>query len=230
MQSSSRVSAATLAKLAEEIFAAGTVTETAGQVVAVAAAEIEVDHVGIVLLSRAGIETVAATSIVPDRLAQLPLRGPYHDPSWKHQALVVDLEHDQRWPEWSAAARRLGQRHLLAIELTAEGRRTGVLAFLTEKPREFSDDDVAFAHIFGRHAALALEAAHYRKHMQIALDGRKLIGQAQGILMERYQLDDQQAFALLQRLSQTSNRKLREIAAELVTTRGHSMAGLTTAK
>ena len=55
--------------------------------------------------------------------------------------------------------------------------------------------------------------------MTTAVDARKLIGQAMGILMERFNLDSDHAFQVLKRFSQSSNRKLHDVAAELVDTR-----------
>ena len=52
-----------------------------------------------------------------------------------------------------------------------------------------------------------------------ALDTRTLIGQAQGILMERFDLDADQSFAVLRRYSQESNRRIGEIVGEIVATR-----------
>jgi AmiR/NasT family two-component response regulator len=52
-----------------------------------------------------------------------------------------------------------------------------------------------------------------------AVDSRKLIGQAQGILMERYDLDQDRAFEVLRRYSRDSNVKLREVAQLVVDTR-----------
>lgn len=210
--------AAEFARLAEEVFAAGNPLETAGQVVSLAAAEIEVSHVGLQMVRGNEITTVAATTDIPVAVADLRCDGPYHDEAWRRH-LSVDLQWDQRWPEWTRAAAQLGPVHVVMVELTDEGRRVGMLTFLADEGQHFSDDDLAFAHIFGRHAALAIQTADQRAHLEVALDGRKLIGQAQGILMERYDLTDAQAFALLRRLSQNHNIKLRDIADSLVRTR-----------
>lgn len=52
-----------------------------------------------------------------------------------------------------------------------------------------------------------------------AVDARKLVGQAMGILMERFDLDGDRAFQVLRRFSQDNNRKLRDVAQELINTR-----------
>ncbi|MEX5721243.1 ANTAR domain-containing protein [Geodermatophilus maliterrae] len=52
-------------------------------------------------------------------------------------------------------------------------------------------------------------------HLTTALSSRDLIGQAKGILMERYKITAEMAFALLARTSQDTNRKLHEVAASL---------------
>ena len=72
--------------------------------------------------------------------------------------------------------------------------------------------------LFVSHAAVAMAGAQKHDQMVSGLATRDLIGQAKGILMERYQVDSQRAFALLVRTSQHTNRKLRDIADELVTT------------
>lgn len=210
--------AAEFARLAEEVFASGDPVETASQVVTFAAAETEVSHVGLQMFRGKEIVTVAATTDLPASVAALAFNGPFHDESWRRH-VSVDLQWDERWPDWTRAAARLGPVMVTMVELTDAGRRVGVLSFLGEAGQNFSDDDLAFAHVFGRHAALAIQAADQRAHLEVALDGRKLIGQAQGILMERHDLTDAQAFALLRRLSQNHNIKLREIAASLVRTR-----------
>ena len=55
--------------------------------------------------------------------------------------------------------------------------------------------------------------------MAAAVDARKLIGQAMGILMERFDVDDNRAFAILKRYSQDTNTKLRDVSEQLINTR-----------
>ena len=66
------------------------------------------------------------------------------------------------------------------------------------------------------HAAVALANARQTENLWVAIDARKLVGQAQGILMERFDLDADQAFAVLLRYSQHRNLKLRAVADLLV--------------
>jgi ANTAR domain len=99
-----------------------------------------------------------------------------------------------------ARPHRLGQRVL-------EPRRTRSVQ--TTSPREH----------LRRHAALALSSAINEAGLNVALDTRKLIGQAQGMLMERYGLDEPRAFEVLRRYSQTHHLKLRRVAVYLVSTR-----------
>ena len=72
--------------------------------------------------------------------------------------------------------------------------------------------------IFARRAALALAQAWREDSLYVALDTRKLIGQAQGILMERYDLDEAKAFEVIRRYSQSHNMRLRDVAAYLKAT------------
>ncbi len=85
--------------------------------------------------------------------------------------------------------------------------------------RDFDEDDVAMAHIFGQHASVALATARREAGLRQAIDARHLIGQAQGILMERFDLTADQSFAVLRRYSQENNVKLRSVAAEIIETR-----------
>ena len=69
------------------------------------------------------------------------------------------------------------------------------------------------------HVAVALAAARQIGQMRVAIEGRTVIGQAEGILMERFDLTAAKAFAALVRVSSVTNRKLLAVATEIVDTR-----------
>ena len=125
---------------------------------------------------------------------------------------------EKRWPLWAPRAVALGIGSALGAELTSKtgDRRLGALNLYWAHARIFTSDELAFAHLLTRHAALALVASLTVEGLNLALDGRKRIGQAQGILMERHNLNEDQAFAVLRRYSQDHNIKLRELAEQLV--------------
>jgi AmiR/NasT family two-component response regulator len=93
------------------------------------------------------------------------------------------------------------------------------LSLYTLHPDAFTADDEAIAHILARHASVAVAAARHEETMARAVDARKLVGQAMGILMERFDLNGDQAFAVLRRYSQDTNTKLRDVAQHLIDTR-----------
>ena len=72
------------------------------------------------------------------------------------------------------------------------------------------------AEVLGRHASIALSTARQEESLRQAIDARTLIGRAQGILMERFAIDDQAAFEVPRRHSQNTNTKLNEVARILV--------------
>jgi AmiR/NasT family two-component response regulator len=57
------------------------------------------------------------------------------------------------------------------------------------------------------------------EQLRIAMEHRTLIGQAEGILMERLSIDADTAFNYLKRVSSHTNRKVTEIAEEIASTR-----------
>ena len=92
----------------------------------------------------------------------------------------------------------------------------GALNVYDELPDRFDDDDVAVACLLARHAALAVSTAQRGAGLLQAVDTHALIGQAQGVLMERYGLEAETAFAVLARYSQDHNMKLYDVAERLL--------------
>ena len=131
-----------------------------------------------------------------------------------------DLAVDPRWPAWGPEAAELGLRSLLVVRLVSGGEPVGALTLCSGEVGRFVDPGtVDLALLLAVHAANALSVARQLSGLEIAMSSRHVIGMAQGILMERYGLDEQQAFAFLTRRSSQENRKLRDLAVDLVATR-----------
>ncbi len=214
-----------IAEIAEALDAAPTPTRTAEDIIGYLRQQLDADHGGITLIgSRGLLETIAATDPLVEQADkwQYELQeGPSPDNSWHQQTLIVsDLTADNRWPRWAEKVTTLGAFSVLATEIsTAEDRRIGTINLYWSEPRTFTSDEIAFVNIFARHAALAVSRSLNDEGLHMAMDGRKRIGQAQGILMERFDLDEDRAFEVLRRYSQDHNVKLRQVADDLVATR-----------
>ena len=76
--------------------------------------------------------------------------------------------------------------------------------------------------ILAAHAAAAILASRQGEQLKSAVSTRDRIGQAKGIIMERYNVDEIQAFEMLRRLSQDSNTRLADVAQRVIDTRGDS--------
>lgn len=202
--------------------------QSTGALDAVTASLVELgiaDDVGVMELDGSGqFRTLAATSEVvgeADR-AQYALReGPCMETS--HDVTVTltsdDVADDRRWPRWGAVAATIGVRAVMSLRLYAAGTASfGALNLYSRSPRTFTTDDLNVARVAASHASV--ELAHHRNdgHLWTAIDSRLRIGQAQGILMARFELDEVAAFAVLRRLSQTQNLKLAIVADQLVRT------------
>jgi AmiR/NasT family two-component response regulator len=94
----------------------------------------------------------------------------------------------------------------------------GALNLYAPRPRGFDAEARGEGLAFAAQAAVALRSAQTEQHLRAAMATRNLIGQAQGILMERFKLTAEQAFAVLSRISQQSNVKLRDVAQRLIDT------------
>lgn len=212
------------ARIAEALRSAPSPTRTAEDIVDYVREQLGARHAGITLIRGRELETAASTdSLVEQADAwQYELgEGPCRDSSWERQTLAVsDLAIDGRWPRWATKVTARGISSVLAAELTGDrARRIGSINVYWTEHRIFTDDEIAFVNIFARHAALALEGSLDKAGLNVALDSRKRIGQAQGILMERHGLDEATAFEVLRRYSQDHNIKLRQVAEDLVDTR-----------
>jgi GAF domain-containing protein len=130
--------------------------------------------------------------------------------------LSSDLATEKRWPRWAADALALGFRSCLAVPLLAEDRPNALLQLYSSRRAGFGADERWTAKLLARHSAPAFIAVLETEELRRAMDSRTVIGQAQGILMERYGLAASAAFDVLKRYSQDANVKLRAVAEQVV--------------
>lgn len=180
------------------------------------------DTAAISLATRNGrIETAACTSLLgvrADQLQQELAEGPCMDAAWRERTVSSpDLEADERWPRWGpAAVQELGLRSLVCVQLFTHEDRLGGLNLFSTAAQAFTPEDIVEAQAVAAHAAVALQAAEKIEQLSGALASRTVTAQAVGLVMERYAVSSHQAFAMLRRVSNEHNAKLRDLAEEMV--------------
>jgi putative methionine-R-sulfoxide reductase with GAF domain len=137
-----------------------------------------------------------------------------------HTVHVADMSQQTSWPEFAEAAMTLGVRSSLSFQLFVRSDNLGALNLYGDEPNAFDDDSFFDGEILAQHSSVAISGSQVVEQMNRAIASRDLIGQAKGILMERFDIDAPHAFNLLTRLSQDSNTKLLTIATRVVETHG----------
>ncbi|MFF0341544.1 GAF and ANTAR domain-containing protein [Kribbella sp. NPDC004875] len=210
-------------RLATELHDSAGVGETVQAVVEFALPVLGCSHAGVALQTKGSPEVPAATDPVVEQIYRWQMEGGVGplvvSMRERRTILVRDTACETRWPDWCAKVLSLGVRSVLDIPLMTASGTVGVLGLYSASADAFDADDEAIAQILARHAAVAVASARTEENLERAVDTRRLVGQAMGILMERYGVDEARAFAILRRYSQVTNTKLRDVAAQLVDTR-----------
>lgn len=178
-------------------------------------------HAGISVWHRNGrIETLASTDdlvLELDRLQYSLREGPCVDAMHgEKECWVEDLSLETRWPHYGPQAVSLGVISHLGLQMFTEDNMIGGLNLYADTAHAFHADTPAIANLFTTHAAHAMGKAMKEKQLHESIASRTVIGQAMGIVMERYTLDQHSAFSFLKRTSQDSNTKLVDVASHLV--------------
>ena len=178
------------------------------------------------VLQRRAVETPVFSDDRALRADQLQYElgvGPCLDAVWEQDTFhIEDLSSEPRYGDWSRrVVAETGIRSNLSLQLFTDPDSVvslGSLNLYSPQPRSFDPDTRAEAVALAAHAAIALHSAQTEAHLRSGMVTRTVIGQAEGILMERLKITGDQAFAALARLSQQSNVKLRDVARNLVET------------
>ena len=173
-----------------------------------------------VVTGRRNIGSQAPTGDLPvqvDALQEETRQGPCLDAAYEHLTVrVTDMASETRWPEFARRASQAGAASMLSLQLYVEGDNLGALNLYSRTPNAFDDESEQVGLLFASHAAVAYAGVRKEAQLVQAVGSRTLIGQATGILMERYTISPERAFLVLTRVSQNSNRKLHDVATELV--------------
>jgi GAF domain-containing protein len=214
-----------LANMALEAETLETPAEVIERIAHYARLAIDSDDSGILLVKARGrVETPAGTS---ERIAEAHAlqgeldEGPCIDAVRDGDAAYVtpDAGVDPRWPNWGPRVAKLGYNSVVSVRLETRGRRYGSLNSYSAQHDAFSPEDVEVMQYLAVHASVAIAMTQTVDDLHTALQTRKIIGHAQGVLMAVYDIDAEDAFRYLRRLSMEGNRKLFDVAAEVVAQR-----------
>ena len=208
---------------ARSLLGRGDVEQAAANIVAGAVAAVPpATQAGISLVHRDGKVTSEAPSgdaagdldRLQNELGEGPCLEAIHDET---RIEITDTAADgQRWPRWAAAARSHGVGSILCLQLFARDGSAGALNLYAPTAHAFDADAQHLAGLFASHAAVTLYGARQVSALNRALASRDEIGQAKGILMERFSMSPEQAFDLLVRSSQDTNVKLVSVARFMI--------------
>lgn len=214
-----------LAEMARDLLAQDSVQDTLNRIVEHATVLINgCDDAGILTVRRGEVRALAATSDMvrrADRIQQDLREGPCFDAVTDRQQIytIEDLSRPhERWSRFAPELRKLGMGSVMGFLLFTEDDELGALNLYSRRPRTFDEAAQRAGWILASHAAVAFSAARTHQQLGHALETRHEIGEAMGILMERYELTEDTAFKLLKKASQDHNIKLREIARRICET------------
>ncbi|MBB3602018.1 hypothetical protein FHT40_001651 [Mycolicibacterium sp. BK556] len=183
------------------------------------------DTCGVLLIGKGGkFDSLFGTSELVyklDRLQEECGEGPCVEAALDD--LIVrtdDFITESRWPKYSQAVAGLGVRSGLSFKLYTSASTAGALNLFGMEPNAFDAQSEAIGSVLAAHAASAILASRHGEQLESALTTRDTIGQAKGVVMERFNVDAVRAFEMLRELSQTTNTRLIDIATRVIETRG----------
>ena len=222
------ISAAALAALARHVLEGSSLDDALCHVSQVAVDTLPGADEASVTLLRDGVPTTfGATSGLPvaaDERQYDAGRGPCLAAAEANQpVIVIDMRTEGRWPDAASGVADEGLLSSLSVPLPLQDDVIGALNIYSRQREGFRAEHIAVAEEFAAFAAVAVaNAASYASatetahNMQAAMASRAAIEQAKGIIMGRLGCDADHAFELLAKQSQHENRKLRDVAVDLI--------------
>lgn len=154
-----------------------------------------------------------------DQLQVTLAEGPCVDalePGTPPIVVVDDFVSERRWRRFSPAVAEQGIRSLLSFTMAPHHASPAALNLYSAEPHAFDEVDQIIGAAFAHQASVVVHGAELVTGLERAVQTRDEIGQAKGILIERFGITGERAFDLLVESSQTTNTKLADVAHWLV--------------
>ena len=186
-----------------------------------------VSEVSVTMVERGKAKTIASTGQLATDLDERQYERGYGPclaaVEGGEPVLINDMAGDHRWADWAVQATRLGACSSLSLPVPVQREVMAALNIYSTAHNAFDQDSVELATTFSAYAGVALANMHLyqaqgqmAEQLQNAMQSRAVIEQAKGILIGQRRCQPEEAFNILIKLSQDSNRKLREVAQALV--------------
>ncbi len=195
-----------------------------------------VDAAGVMLADGHGRLRLAAASSERARLLELIElqndEGPCLD-AFRTGRQVSYVETDTGgpapWPLFASHAKAEGFSSIHALPMKLRQQVIGALNLFGQHPVQLPPEDVRVAQAFADIATIAIlqerlvkEREVLASQLQTALDSRVVIEQAKGVLAERLGFDMDTAFSTLRDAARRANRRLSDVARDVVDSRGRT--------
>jgi transcriptional regulator with GAF, ATPase, and Fis domain len=178
------------------------------------------DCAKISLIDNGRLRSIAATSQLIrslDNAQQAARHGPCLEAISARTAIRCDdLRTDVRWPRFASHATTAGLHSVLSTPIDIPGDTGATLSLFGFRAGAFGAESESLGAMLAKHAAIALINQRQERQFKAALATRDVIGQAKGMIMERFGVDATQAFAMLTAISQDTNTPVRDVAARFV--------------
>lgn len=182
-----------------------------------------VDTAGILLIRKDGFDSIGGTTDLPQHLDDLQMtfsEGPCVQAALAEPVVRTDdFRLERRWPRYGPAAVEAGVLSGLSFKLFTADRTAGALNLFSFKTNTWDTEAETVGMILAAHAAAAVLSNQENTQLEAAILTRDRIGQAKGIIMERFHVDEVRAFDMLKQLSQESNTKLTVLAERVIASR-----------
>lgn len=193
-------------------------------VVAVTAQVMGSNICSLMLIEEKGKELVirATQSVSEEYNKKSPLRlgeGIAGKAALKNKPIAVKDITEEKEYKFKDIAKKEGLRSLLSVPLAVKGKVIGVINCYTPKPHSFTVTEITILSSIANQAAVAIENTELMvksKVIQEELEARKKVEKAKGIIMKKYNMDEQEAYQRIQKYAMNTRKTMREVAEAII--------------